>query len=89
MVCIICVIATIIGIAITGNSKKTEISSNLENITNVVGGRTLFNGLGHYSVAIAGNNNADRGTAKYQNVELITNYPENWEEIKKIYQKIY
>ena len=79
---IMCIILVII--VITGNNKKTEISSNLENTENVVEGETIFEDIGHYSVAVAGNNNADRGTAWGSNDrKLIKSYPENWEEIKK------
>ncbi len=78
-----CILLIVVGICILltiKKDKKEEVRSNLENI---VGGETLFEDIGHYGVAVAGNNNADRGTAIGTNVKLIKSYPENWDEIKK------
>ena len=43
---------------------------------------TYFEDIGKYSIAIAGNNNACRGTASYQGFYLIKDYPSNWNQIK-------
>jgi len=78
-----CILLIVVGICILltiKKDKKEEVRSNLEN---VVEGTKLFEDIGHYEVAIAGNNNADRGTGINTNVKLINSYPENWDEIKK------
>ena len=43
---------------------------------------TYFEDIGKYSIAIAGNNNACRGTDRLQGVYLIKDYPSNWDQIK-------
>ena len=43
---------------------------------------TYFEDIGKYSIAIAGNNNACRGTERLQGVYLIKDYPSNWDQIK-------
>ncbi len=47
-----------------------------------VGGTTTFEGVGRYSIAIAGNNNATKGTGVHVGMNLITSYPSNWNTIK-------
>lgn len=84
MILIICMLLVITGVIVIKN--VVGIRSNEENNyedSNVVEGTTLFEDIGHYGAAIAGNNNSDRGTGIGQNVRLINSYPENWEEIKK------
>lgn len=45
---------------------------------------TFFEDIGNYSIAVAGNNNAYRGTdlTTREGISLITNYPSNWDTIK-------
>lgn len=43
---------------------------------------TYFEDIGRYSVAVAGNNNAYRGTSISNGVYLIKDYPQNWDNIK-------
>ena len=45
---------------------------------------TLFEGVGHYAIATAGNNNSNRGTTLEANdYSLILDYPSNWDTIKQ------
>ena len=52
-------------------------------IQNVFAEETLFEGVGRYAIATAGNNNASHGTAPNIGYELIINYPPNWDTIKQ------
>ena len=52
-------------------------------ITDVNAEQVLFEQVGKYAIATAGNNNADRGTGPGAEYNLILSYPENWNEIKK------
>ena len=52
-------------------------------ITNVNAEQVLFERVGKYAIATAGNNNSDRGTSfDAKDYSLILNYPNNWNEIK-------
>lgn len=48
----------------------------------LIGGTTLFEKIGRYSIAIAGNNNATKGTGVHIGMQLINSYPSNWNTIK-------
>ena len=53
-------------------------------IENVFAEETLFEGVGHYAIATAGNNNANRGTSfDAEDYSLILDYPSNWDTIKQ------
>lgn len=61
------------------------IVGNIKNTTHAVfemTGSTAFESVGKYSIAIAGNNNADLGTGVNVGVSLISSYPSNWDTIK-------
>ena len=53
-------------------------------IENIFAEETLFEGVGHYAIATAGNNNANRGTSHDAfDYSLILDYPSNWDIIKQ------
>ena len=79
----------IVGLAFVGLAGSL-LTNNVEAFNNVVG-ETVFNGVGRYDYAFAGNNNVDRGNSYDDNLttsKLITpeqnsNLPSNWTQIRQ------